>query len=248
MRGYTCRAMPFTHPLDTVRSPGPLNPPSLTTFVLHTSLPISTVPISGSNWASRQGFTDVSREMLKSRHVGSNGITNTKQVKLGVAEEAFAGILGVQKNDVLSSPDVTWLWRQNALQLTDTDHDAHDLVNTLLPLKPCLLSNTLCITSSPPFFSFPFPRPSPFFLNPSLFFLCFTLSSPSPSSLPSSLPPHHHSLLIDSLPPLRRRSLHLESAIRSYENRGKKGHRAFLCCNALNKMIQFASNSTETFI
>jgi hypothetical protein len=185
--------------------------------------------------------------MLKSRHVGSNGITNTKQVKLGVAEEAFAGILGVQRNDVLS-PEVTWLWSQNALQLTGTDLDAHDLANTLSPLKPCLLSSILCTKSSPLFFfSLSFFLSLPFFLYPSLFFLCFTLSSPSPSSLPSSLSPHHHSLLIVSLRPPRRRSLHLESAIRGHENRGKKGHRAFLCCNTLNKMIQFASYCTETF-
>jgi hypothetical protein len=187
----TIPVMPFTHPLYTVHGPGPHNTPSLTSFVLHTSLPISTAPISGSNWASRQGFTDVSREMLKSRHVGSNGITNTKQVKLGVAEEAFAGILGVQCNDVLLSPDGTWLWSQNALQLSGTDLDAHDLANTLSPLKPCLLSSILCIKSSPLFFSFPF-----LFLVPPLSSSTPPFSSSASRFLP--LPPPlslHHSLL-----------------------------------------------------
>jgi hypothetical protein len=80
------------------------------------------MPVSGSNWASRQGFTDISREMLKSRHVGSNGITNTKQVKLGVAEEAFAGILGEQRKDVLSSTLITLLSRLDALLLTRSIH------------------------------------------------------------------------------------------------------------------------------
>jgi hypothetical protein len=80
------------------------------------------MPVSGSNWASRQGFTDISREMLKSRHVGSNGITNTKQVKLGVAEEAFAGILGEQRKDVLSSTQITLLSRVDALLLTRSIH------------------------------------------------------------------------------------------------------------------------------
>lgn len=46
----------------------------------------------GSNWMSRQGFTDVTREFLKSRHV-SRG-ESTKDVKLSVAEETISGIVG----------------------------------------------------------------------------------------------------------------------------------------------------------
>lgn len=43
----------------------------------------------GSNWASRQGLTDVSREILKSRHTG-----DPRNIKLSVGEEALAGIIG----------------------------------------------------------------------------------------------------------------------------------------------------------
>ena len=43
----------------------------------------------GSNWASRQGLTDLIRERLKSRYEG-----DPKKVKLSTAEEALAGILG----------------------------------------------------------------------------------------------------------------------------------------------------------
>jgi hypothetical protein len=50
----------------------------------------------GSNWASRQGFTDLTREFLKSRHVfpGVEGKASTKDVRLSTAEEALAGIIG----------------------------------------------------------------------------------------------------------------------------------------------------------
>ena len=50
----------------------------------------------GSNWASRQGFTDLTREFLKSRHVspGVEGKGSTKDVRLSTAEEALAGIIG----------------------------------------------------------------------------------------------------------------------------------------------------------
>jgi hypothetical protein len=48
----------------------------------------------GSNWASRQGLTDVIRELLKSRYVGSNGIVSTKNVRLSTSEEAIAGVVG----------------------------------------------------------------------------------------------------------------------------------------------------------
>ena len=43
----------------------------------------------GSNWASRQGLTDIIREQLKKRHPG-----DPKKVKLSTAEEALAGIFG----------------------------------------------------------------------------------------------------------------------------------------------------------
>lgn len=46
----------------------------------------------GTNWASRQGFTDIIRDFLKSRHVKDG--ESTKQVKLSVAEEALSGIVG----------------------------------------------------------------------------------------------------------------------------------------------------------
>ena len=49
----------------------------------------------GSNWASRQGLTDVIRELLKSRYVGSNGVVDTKNVRLSAGEEAIAGVLGM---------------------------------------------------------------------------------------------------------------------------------------------------------
>lgn len=48
----------------------------------------------GSNWASRQGFTDLTREFLKSRHVSPEGMASTKDVRLSTAEEALAGIIG----------------------------------------------------------------------------------------------------------------------------------------------------------
>ena len=83
-----------TETFDSHYSIYPLLLKTHSTLYLSLLITHSSLPVSGSNWASRQGFTDVSRELLKSRHVGSNGITNTKQVKLGVAEEAFAGILG----------------------------------------------------------------------------------------------------------------------------------------------------------
>jgi hypothetical protein len=43
----------------------------------------------GSNWASRQGFTDAIRELIKSRKEG-----DPKKIKLSGAEEALAGIIG----------------------------------------------------------------------------------------------------------------------------------------------------------
>eukprot|EP00598_Pedospumella_elongata_P007084 CAMPEP_0184975744 /NCGR_PEP_ID=MMETSP1098-20130426/6891_1 /TAXON_ID=89044 /ORGANISM="Spumella elongata, Strain CCAP 955/1" /LENGTH=284 /DNA_ID=CAMNT_0027498515 /DNA_START=36 /DNA_END=890 /DNA_ORIENTATION=- len=46
----------------------------------------------GSNWASRQGLTDIVRELLKKRHVHDGA--STKDVKLSVAEEAMSGIIG----------------------------------------------------------------------------------------------------------------------------------------------------------
>lgn len=45
----------------------------------------------GSNWASRQGFTDWVRSLLKSSKAGSG---DTSNVKLTVLEEAFAGTIG----------------------------------------------------------------------------------------------------------------------------------------------------------
>lgn len=46
----------------------------------------------GSNWASRQGFTDIVRDFLKKRHL-KEGQT-VKDIKLSVSEEATAGIIG----------------------------------------------------------------------------------------------------------------------------------------------------------
>lgn len=46
----------------------------------------------GTNWASRQGFTDIIRNMFKRRHVPEGA--STKDVKLSVAEEAMSGIVG----------------------------------------------------------------------------------------------------------------------------------------------------------
>lgn len=46
----------------------------------------------GSNWASRQGLTDIVRELLKKRHVRDGA--STKDVKLSVTEEAMSGIIG----------------------------------------------------------------------------------------------------------------------------------------------------------
>jgi hypothetical protein len=46
----------------------------------------------GTNWASRQGFTDFIRGYLKSRHVKEG--QSAKDVKLSVAEEALSGIIG----------------------------------------------------------------------------------------------------------------------------------------------------------
>jgi len=46
----------------------------------------------GTNWASRQGFTDMAREFLKKRHVKPG--QDTKQVKLSVGEEALSGVIG----------------------------------------------------------------------------------------------------------------------------------------------------------
>jgi hypothetical protein len=40
---------------------------------------------TGSNWASRQGLTDVIRELLKSRYIGSNGVVSTKNVRLSTS-------------------------------------------------------------------------------------------------------------------------------------------------------------------
>lgn len=48
--------------------------------------------IIGSNWASRQGFTDIIRNLLKERHVKEG--ESTKNVKLSVGEEALSGIIG----------------------------------------------------------------------------------------------------------------------------------------------------------
>jgi len=42
----------------------------------------------GSNWASRQGLTDVARGILKKRHA------NPETAKLSAGEEAFAGLIG----------------------------------------------------------------------------------------------------------------------------------------------------------
>lgn len=49
----------------------------------------------GSNWASRQFFTEGVRELIKKRHLSEkDGIVATSQVKLTVAEEAISGIIG----------------------------------------------------------------------------------------------------------------------------------------------------------
>ena len=45
----------------------------------------------GSNWASRQGLTNVVRSFLKSRHVGKG--ESTKDVKLSVGEEVNNNII-----------------------------------------------------------------------------------------------------------------------------------------------------------
>lgn len=42
----------------------------------------------GSNWASRQGFTEYVRKLLKERH------DNPSNAKLSIAEESLAGIIG----------------------------------------------------------------------------------------------------------------------------------------------------------
>ena len=44
----------------------------------------------GSNWASRQGLTDMVRSILKKRHGGDQA-----SVKLSAVEEALAGIIGL---------------------------------------------------------------------------------------------------------------------------------------------------------
>eukprot|EP01039_Chlorochromonas_danica_P006432 gene6432-7094_t len=46
----------------------------------------------GTNWASRQGFTDIIRSWIKKRHVREG--ESAKDVKLSVAEEAISGIIG----------------------------------------------------------------------------------------------------------------------------------------------------------
>lgn len=46
----------------------------------------------GTNWASRQGFTDIIRSWIKKRHVREG--ESVKDVKLSVAEEAISGIIG----------------------------------------------------------------------------------------------------------------------------------------------------------
>lgn len=49
----------------------------------------------GSNWASRQFFTESVREYMKRRHLSEkDGVVAISQVKLTVAEEAFSGIIG----------------------------------------------------------------------------------------------------------------------------------------------------------
>mmetsp|Transcript_30618 Transcript_30618/g.33454 ORF Transcript_30618/g.33454 Transcript_30618/m.33454 type:complete len:287 (-) Transcript_30618:211-1071(-) len=47
----------------------------------------------GSNWASRQGFTDIVRNFLKNRHL-QEGETSNKHIRLSNGEEAVAGIIG----------------------------------------------------------------------------------------------------------------------------------------------------------
>jgi hypothetical protein len=47
----------------------------------------------GTNWASRQGFTDIIRDQLKNRHLEA-GETSNKHIKLSNGEEAIAGIIG----------------------------------------------------------------------------------------------------------------------------------------------------------
>ena len=47
----------------------------------------------GTNWASRQGFTDIIRNYLKNRHL-KDGETSNKHIKLSNAEEAIAGTIG----------------------------------------------------------------------------------------------------------------------------------------------------------
>lgn len=46
----------------------------------------------GTNWASRQSFTDAARTMFKKGHVGKD--ESTKNVKLSLWEEAMSGIIG----------------------------------------------------------------------------------------------------------------------------------------------------------
>ena len=92
---------------------------------------------AGSNWASRQGFTDLTREFLKSRHVSPGGKASTKDVRLSAAEEAVAGIIGL-------SPSRTSLSSSLSISFHPPSPSLY------LPPHPCLSpSIPLCLSTAP---------------------------------------------------------------------------------------------------
>jgi hypothetical protein len=48
----------------------------------------------GTNWASRQGFTDYFRNLMKDYKFKDSNVTTAADVKLSVAEESLAAICG----------------------------------------------------------------------------------------------------------------------------------------------------------